>query len=60
MSITLAFAVSQGSLYFKITLLQFRLGSLFNTFYVCLIQSQPFHKSLCCSACWACQPNLPT
>ncbi len=44
MSITLAFAVSQGSLYFKITLLQFRLGSLFNTFYVCLIQSQPFHN----------------
>ena len=44
MSITLAFAVSQGSLYFEITSLQFRLGSLFNTFYVCLIQSQPFHK----------------
>ena len=47
MSITLAFAVAQVSLYFNCSVLSLKPNYLdYFYYYVCLIQSQPFHKLL--------------
>ena len=45
MSITLAFAVAQVSLYFNCSVLSLKPNYLdYFYYFVCLIQSQPFHK----------------